>query len=668
MGLSEIADSIKRFFRFRSDSAALIDREIGFQTLIESLGDGIIFSDREDRIILVNSRMASLSGYSVDEMRGRPSDELLLPKNERGALMERTNRRLRGISERYEILLMRKNGERFWAEINATPIYNSKDKIIGTLGAVTDITQRVEAVQELTFQKEFLRKVIDTTPSPIFAKDSNGVFTLANEALANLYDTTVDRIVGHHNREFSADPVQVERFLAEDLQVIAEAIPVVSPSVRTTNRRTKVEQWFHTIKVPFRAHNGGDVQVLAIATDITERKQIEESNAQLQAQLMQSQKMDAIGKLAAGVAHDLNNSLAAVTGHLNLLQSDPSLSADVAHSVDVALSGCARASSLIRQLLGFARQGRYAPHTLALADAVGESVEFLGRVVGDRFKLVIQCDSKVPAISADDAQLQQVLTNLIINATQAMPNGGQILLNIGTCIVGSNELFNAQAKSGRFVTLQVQDTGTGIAPEYLDKIFEPFFTTKSPSTRTPKGIEAGGSGLGLAMVYGIMQHHGGWAEVSSRVGVGSTFTLFFPQACQQQLEKLTDQIEIHGTGGTIMLIDDEPTLVDLGSQFITRAGHNVKGFTKCQDALRWFSEHKDEVELVILDMKMPDIDGPTCFAELRRIRPDIRVAILSGYVDDDIAQDLMAHGALKFFHKPLKYPELIAWIGDELGP
>jgi two-component system cell cycle sensor histidine kinase/response regulator CckA len=337
----------------------------------------------------------------------------------------------------------------------------------------------------------------------------------------------------------------------------------------------------------------------------------------------------------------------------------PDLTPNLGTSVDTALKGCRRATSLIDQLLGFSRQGKYNLQTVCLQHVVTETVEFLGRIVGTELDIVKTGEERDFIVAADQAQLQQALTNLIINAKHAMPSGGTITFDFSSKFVRHPERFNPKAHSGEYAVLKVIDTGIGIAPENIDKIFEPFFTTK--------GAEAG-TGLGLSMVYGIAQNHHGWIDVESEVGIGTIFTLYFP--LQKELQKPADSpgepLPTKGSG-LVMVVDDEPFLVELAQQFLSRAGYQSQCFTDSRAALEWYRANHATVDLIVLDMKMPRLDGRAFFDEAMKIRPDSRIVILSGFTQDEAARDILERGALHFFPKPLKYPELLAWIAQNVG-
>lgn len=385
----------------------------------------------------------------------------------------------------------------------------------------------------------------------------------------------------------------------------------------------------------------------------------EEQARELERQLLQSQKMEAIGELAAGIAHDLNNSLSAVSGHLELVQSTSSAN-ERKRSVDVALGGCERASSLVQQLLGFSRQGKYHIEDICVGDVVNDTVDFLQKVIDTGTSIDINNRSSDIQIRGDRGQLQQVLTNLILNAQQAMDAQGTITFDFNSRFVADPDNHNPNTKPGSYAILTVRDTGSGIKQEIIDKVFDPFFTTKR---------EGEGSGLGLSMVYGIMQSHGGWVEVNSEYGIGTAFSLWFPEVADEDeekgaLENINNESSLKNR--KILVLDDEPVLVELAREFLERKGFETACFTRPSKALQYYQEHSRDIDLCIVDMKMPEMTGEQCFINIRKINPLAEVVILSGYSRDDAAQLMLENGAITFFQKPLKYPKLVEWIEDHL--
>ncbi len=392
-----------------------------------------------------------------------------------------------------------------------------------------------------------------------------------------------------------------------------------------------------------------------------ERRRTEKEARTLEKQLLQAQKMNAVGKLAGGIAHDLNNTLGAIDGHLQLIKfHEPELSEEVSNSIDLALEGCEKGANLIRQILGFSRQGKYQPTVIDIQGLVSETINFLSKVIrsGVNISLVEAPDS--PLVNVDKIQIQQILTNLIINAQDAMPNGGDIYFEFATKKITNPKIYNEKAAPGSYCVLRVRDSGEGIAEENLEKIFEPFFTTKR---------EGEGIGLGLSMAYGTMQHHGGWIEVDSTIGQGTVFSLFFPKHKNLAIVKEKTKVQTVSPNhvGHILVIDDELSLVELMSEFLERSGFRVTGFSDPKKAMIWYKTHFKEIYLTVLDMRMPGLHGSECFKIMKSCYNPTKVILISGYTRDGTVQKLLENGALAFFQKPMDFNDLTRWISDLLG-
>ena len=679
---------------YKAAAAAFRDSEVQFKALIEALPVGVAFGDRDDVYIHVNTAFAAMLGYTADELIGGSAYDLIIAPDQIPFLMGKTKSRLLGNTEEYELQLRRKDGTTFYAAIAAAPFRNAAGEIVGTIASVIDITERQRSVASLELNQRILKSLVEGTASVTSEK----FFKVAVQHLAEAVRTNyafIGKIADGQPRmievlgiwekgvlgsypsyDVSGTPSenvigQLELFVPRDLprhfgrdEYILEhglesyfGLPIFDSAGKALGLIAVMHDQPREDLIAFRSVI--NIFAARVGAEL-ERLQSERARALLQKQLLQSQKMDAIGKLVAGIAHDLNNSLGAVVGHLLLMRNRSGLPSDLVQSLEVALTGCERASSLIDHLLGYSRQGKYNLCNIALEEAVRETLEFLSRIIGTNIRISVTVHGTHLNIVADQAQVQQVLTNLIINAKQAMPQGGRIEIAITSRFRQNPERFNTSAKAGMFVELSVRDSGIGISPENLDKIFEPFFTTKS---------QDGGSGLGLAMVYGVMQSHAGWIEVESQLGRGSCFKLFFPQSnlavAQTELEQEPKQADLGA--GSIMIIDDEPFLVELAKKFLELAGFRTYCFTRAQEALAWYSEHAHNVDLVVLDMRMPGVDGPQCFERLRQVDPQAAVIILTGYMHDQATADLISHGALKVFQKPLKYPELVKWIANNLA-
>jgi len=384
-----------------------------------------------------------------------------------------------------------------------------------------------------------------------------------------------------------------------------------------------------------------------------------------EAQLRQSQKMEAVGQLAGGIAHDFNNLLAVMRGNTELvLMTDGQLSDTVSDCLKQVVSASDRAANLTRQLLTFSRKQVMQPQPLDLNEVIGNFTKMLKRIIGEDFQLQCTYAARLPAVQADVGMLEQVLVNLAVNARDAMPRGGQLLiLTETTRLDAAYTSAHPEARAGDFVCLSVTDTGTGIAAEHLPHLFEPFFTTKEVGK---------GTGLGLATVYGIVHQHEGWIEVASQLGAGSTFKIFLP-AIEPSLAAVsaTEPVEAKPAGGseTILMVEDDEAVRSLTSRILRRSGYHVHEAASGPQALELWRAHKQEIALVLTDIIMPEhMNGRELADRLRAERPDLKVIFISGYSGETVGQDSASpwRTGTAFLQKPCHRHTLLQTVREAL--
>ena len=393
-----------------------------------------------------------------------------------------------------------------------------------------------------------------------------------------------------------------------------------------------------------------DQPIIIILNDLSERKRME-------AQFLQAQKMEAIGTLAGGIAHDFNNLLMVIQGNASLML----LNVDPSHPHHEMLTSIVKqvqsGSKLTNQLLGYARKGRYEVKPIQVNQLVEETSKAFGRI---RKEITIHRElaNDLFPIEGDLGQIEQVLMNLFVNAADAMPQGGDIFLKTINIPYGDirGKLYNP--KPGDYVLLTVTDTGMGMDPKTLDRIFEPFFTTKELGR---------GTGLGLASVYGIIKGHGGYVDVESEEGRGTTFKIYLP-ASNREIQKtieVPDHI-IKGTG-TILLVDDEEMVLEVGERFLKVMGYQVLTAREGREAIEVYQKHRDTIDLVLLDIIMPNMKGGEVFDRLKEINPEVKVLLSSGYSIDDEASQILERGGSGFIQKPFDMNQLSQSIRAMLG-
>ena len=493
------------------------------------------------------------------------------------------------------------------------------------------------------------RITFDAISDPVCLLDAAGVVLRCNRAVCELLGRPFQDVIG---RRYA--------FLMQEMFGL-DAPPDLGFGAVTSERQTNEfrlgERWFGVTADPVPGEDGGPACAVSILTDVTRRKALEE-------QLRQVQKLEAIGRLAGGVAHDFNNLLTAVVGNASLLMQ--SLSAEgpdfeLAAAIEKAAW---RAAELTRQLLGFSRQTLLWLRPVNLNDSLGEVVGLLKHTIDPRIVLEVACTPDLGMVRADPGQLNQVLMNLCINASDAMPEGGLLRLETTNVTVDEEHTHAwVEARAGSFVRLRVADTGTGIEAEHMSRIFDPFFTTKQPGK---------GTGLGLAMVFGIVKQHEGWIECASEAGRGACFDVYLPllKASEGGAEQAIapSAALTAGRGELVLLADDGEMLRSLGATILSHHGYQVLLAADGQEAVEVYEREGGAIELVILDMTMPRMSGREALQRLKQINPGVRVLFASGYSADQLTEADRTQ-IMGFVAKPYRERDLIQAVQDALqGP
>jgi two-component system cell cycle sensor histidine kinase/response regulator CckA len=509
------------------------------------------------------------------------------------------------------------------------------------------ISDRRQKAEDLS--AETVRVLLNAAPTAAFMIDTHGMVLAVNPMAAMQIGLTVEAVVGRQIYEFSPPPVaEVRR------RKVSEAVCTRQPVFFEDACENRT---FFTSVHPVCDERGRVIRLAVHIRDITEEKNSEADRQKLTIQLQQAQKMEAIGTLAGGIAHDFNNLLMAIQGNVSLMQFDTESSHPhrriLTNSEKLIRSG----ADLTSKLLGYARRGKYESKPLLLNDLLQETAETFGRMRKDiRIEWNLAPDLK--GIIADKGQVEQVLLNLFVNASDAMPGGGKLLLN--TDIVTHLEIPRKgyTIHPGPYVRLTVTDTGVGIDKEIIDRIFDPFFTTKKMGR---------GTGLGLASAYGIVKSHNGYIDVVSEKGKGSTFSVYFPATDARPGATAETSCRAEEGCGTILLVDDEAIVLDVTAAMTRRLGYTVLTARSGQEAIETYTKHADRISAVILDMIMPEMGGGEVFDQLKRINPRVKVLLASGYSLQGQAREIMNRGCDGFLQKPFTLEDFSVRIRALIG-
>jgi PAS domain S-box-containing protein len=506
---------------------------------------------------------------------------------------------------------------------------------------IDDICER-EITKELLSSREHFEAIINNMSEGILELTADARIVIANPSAISLAGISEEKLLAtefmelfgeeHHQRIES-----ILETLDEQRQIIPEDSPVLMNDKLVSLNFIPIKDALHE-------------SIIVIITDVTEKKQIEE-------QLLQAQKMEAIGTLAGGIAHDFNNLMTVMQGNVSLMlmsiESDHPHYEPLRNIEQQIVSG----AKLTSQILGYASQGKYEIQCIDLNHLIEATSGTFGRMRKD-ITIERHLEADLFSIQADKSQIEQVLLNLYINAADAMPDGGRLILKTSN-INQKNRLGKIRdPKPGNYVQLTITDTGIGMDKETQEHIFEPFFTTK---------IIGKGTGLGLASSYGVIKGHKGYIEVDSEKGRGTTFYLYMPASglvCSKDTEPADPLVRGEGT---VLLVDDEETVLDIGAKILQRLGYHVFAVRDGQESIQVYEEEKDKIDIVILDMIMPEMGGGVVYDRIKSINPEVKVLLSSGYSKDGQATEILNRGCKGFIQKPFNIKELSGKVGEILA-
>ncbi len=512
---------------------------------------------------------------------------------------------------------------------------------------IKQMERRRVTEKRLRISEEKYRTILDTIEEAYFEMNLSGMITFVNDAACRIMGYTADELSGMHFRHFSAH--QPTRTIIKTFRkVVKTGKPsgVITYPVLTKDKNTKMME----LRVALTTDTQGTTTGFrGLARDVTVKIMARKEKEKLQAQLHHSQRMEAVGTLAGGIAHDFNNLLMGIAGNVSLIESGIEPNHQLSESIQ-AIEQCVESgASLTRQLLGYARGGKYQVTAIDLNETVRRTAEMFGRTQR-QIRIETRFESKIWTVRADQGQIDQVLMNLYVNAWQAMTDDKTLSLTTENVVLDKDYVTPFGVKPGKYVCIRIQDRGCGIEPSNIKRIFEPFFTTKKIGR---------GTGLGLASAFGIVKNHGGIIDVESLVGKGTTFTINLP-AVEDVLENLQHPqfVKTGKTTGRLLIVDDEPYILKALSNGLKRFGYEVVAADNGKDAISLFEKQKDLFDAVILDIIMPDMGGDQVLTALKRISPTIKIILSSGYSLDGLNKNKKESRGDGFIQKPYQIDRL----------
>ena len=605
--------------------------------------DALFVKDLEGRYTWVNPATARYVGKEVEEVLGQDDSQLFDAKG--AELLQRRHREIieSGVSETAEETLTSQGKTRTFLATKA-PFIDELGQMVGIIGISRDITDQKLAEKQLCDSEALLRAIIDNARAVIWVKSLDGRFRIVNQACCRYWQREATAILGRTVEELFP-PDQAELLIQNESQVVSTGQPVETEETLELDQEWKT---FYSVKFPLISADGEIVALASISTDITSSKRLEK-------QFWQAQKMEAIGRLAGGVAHDFNNQLTIILGNCDLvLYSLEENNPDRELLMEVYRAG-ERTARLTRQLLAFSRLAVTSPTALDLNVLVSETAKMLEGMISDSVACRLQLGEGVGQIHADPNQIEQLLMNLISNACDAMPQGGQLTLTTSRRHL---ETPFAGLSPGVFAVLTVSDSGVGVNPAIRDRIFDPFFTTKEMGQ---------GTGLGLAVAHGIVEQLGGAIQLECSEGEGSSFHCWLP-ALQTSFQPRTGADSPLTGSETILVIEDEAGVRKVARLALESKGYSVLEASSGAEAINLLKDYRGPLHCILSDVIMPGMSGPQAVETIRAQRPSLPVVFMSGYLDETVTSRQELAAGRGFVQKPFSPLSLAKTIRQVLDP
>ncbi len=598
--------------------------------------DSVFMTNLEGEIIFVNQAFCKTYGYEPEEILGKSSRTLWKAS---------ANKRRRGISSaaaKGEALHLRQDGTMFPVFYSQSTVNDAHDKPVARMVVVRDVSELKEAEMALKESEERYRRLVERTPDAIaILNDGEIVFT--NMAGVRFFGgKSVKQVLKHSIWDF-VHPDSKEDFsnLLKEVSQKNDSAPLIEIKFVQLG---KSEIFGECLAIPFAMDHQKSVQL--VIRDITRRKLAEKELRRSEAQLRQSQKMEAVGRLAGGIAHDFNNLLMVIKGYSELLLDELQEDEVLREHVEEIQNAGQMAASMTRQLLALSRQQMLKSKLIDLNEVIRHMRRLLGRLIGENVEFLLKLDSHIPQIKADPGQMEQVIMNLVVNARDAMPGGGTLSIETRAMEVKSDYITGGESISpGYYLLLAVSDSGCGMNAEIKEHLFEPFFTTKDVGQ---------GTGLGLSTVYSIVKQSGGHIWVYSEEGKGTTVKIYFPAAEGQVKTDKKGRLTMPLPRGTetVLLVEDETPVRNLVQKVLNKHGYTVLNARDGEEALTICRDFDSQIDILITDVVMPGINGARLAELVQEARPEVKVLFMSGYTENLVVQDQILDSHSEFLQKP----------------
>lgn len=652
----QLVAKVSRLLERKKTEEALQRREEYFRSLTENSSDNITVLDSGGITIYENPSVERMIGYRPEELIGRNNFDLVHPEDRDHVIYKFKKGMQRDtILPPYQYRHKHKNGTWRVLESIGKRFVDEKGRLLAIINT-RDITERKEAERRIEESEQRYRSLFDHNPDAVFSLDLYDRLLNANQVATRLTGYRAEELIGRLFEElFAADD---REHVASHTRAALKGQPqnFEATIIAQDSRRVAAS----VLNVPIVV-NGNVIGLYSVVRDVTEQRAANEKLKKSEEQLLQAQKMEAIGQLAGGVAHDFNNLLTAISGYSDLSLKRLTANDPLRHYVGEISKACARAASLTAQLLAFSRQQLLQLQVLKLNTIIADMAEMLARLIGENIELRVLLDHRLGSIKADAGQIEQVILNLAVNARDAMPEGGKLTIETNNVYLDQDYIGSRmEVTPGYYVRLSVSDTGCGMDEKIRKQIFEPFFTTKGVGK---------GTGLGLSTVYGIVKQSGGNISVYSEPKRGTTFNIYLPRVDEeiQESHRKVEVPDVPGGTETILLAEDDEAIRNLIREVLETSGYRVLEAANGLAALQLCEQYEEPIHLLLTDVVMPEMSGRILAERLSAIRPNLRVLYMSGYTTDTVVLHGVLSEGTSFIQKPFTPATLVNKVREVLS-
>ncbi len=626
--------------------------ETKYRTLTENLNVGIYRTTvgPSGKFIECNSALVDMFGFSSkEELLGVNVSDLYQYPDQREAFTKKLSREGQTLSA--ELNLKKKDGSEFIGSLSSVAVADDMGAVKYFDGVIEDITQRKQFENILKASEQRYQQLFDDAPVGYHEIDSEGRIVKVNKTELNLLGYTVDEMIGKPIWKFLKNPEGYKKKVAAKISGNNQT-DNISEYIFICKNKSEIEVNFEDRLI---ITDSGEVTgIRTTSQDITEKKQIEK-------QLRHAQKLESITKLTGGIAHDFNNILGAIFGSIDMIMMHIPEGHPGRRFVDIILDKGQKAADLVKQMLAYSRQQQLNKEPIIINTTINDLSLLLDRAIEERIKLILKLADDLQPINGDKTAVDQIIMNLCVNAIDAMPDGGTLTVMTKNLRIDGESVWNhPDMQHGKYVLLEVTDTGIGIKADQLDRIFEPFYTTKEIGE---------GTGLGLSMVFGLVKQHEGYIYCTSVPEKGTTFEVFFPVFTTESIKAEVKEIDqsIHHDGGTILIVEDEPDLVEILKDMLVSLGFEVLVASDGIMALDEYNKYHSQIDLVISDIIMPKMGGKELYKKLKEVNPQIKFLFTSGYASTGMYQKYTIDKGMKILNKPFRLREISEHVKEVLN-